>query len=236
MVLPVFKGALDRIVTEELMATLEGRRKQLFEDVMCYVIFGFCNGLRGEEVPLISLAGLRHFWEETAMDAEPYIMTTLHGRFKGELDERWHCLPIPIPDATASGIPARKWISQKLQRCTDIQGRTGGPFFLNAKGKRAKMSDYNEEFRRLIGEVKLRYPLLIHKDATPELFSLWRSMRRGATLATTGKVGKDIIDLYHRWRSIEGGKGGVPAGLDMQQTYLHVRSCLPQLRMYGAVL
>ena len=29
---------------------------------------------------------------------------------------------------------------------------------------------------------------------------------------------------------------GAPAGLSMQQTYLHVRDTLPQLKMYGAVL
>ena len=75
----------------------------------------------------------------------------------------------------------------------------------------------------------------MHEAAVPELFSLWRSPRRGATLATTGKVGEDVITLYNRWRRVERSKGA-PAGLSMHQTYLHVRSALPQLMDYGAVL
>ena len=166
------------------------------------------------------------------MDAAPFIMTTLYGKFKGEDDHRWHCLP--IPDKTRTGIPARKWISQKLRRMVKNKGLTTGPFFRNPQGKPVKMSDYNEEFRLLIGAVKAKYPKLILKDASPGMFSLWRSLRRGATATTTGRVGRDVIELYNRWRKIEGSKGGVPLGLSMQQVYLHVRNTLPQLREYGA--
>lgn len=228
--------ALDWIATEEWNAATSEEARERLEDTMSYVLFGFCNGLRGEEVPLISLKGLLHFWEETAGAREPFIMTTLYGRFKGEMDARWHCLP--IPDRTRTGIPARKWIGQALHRRVSIKGRTTGPFFARRAGdvwKRARLSDYNEEFQRLIGRVKLRFPELILKDADPEMFSLWRSLRRGATLETTGRVSDEIIKLYHRWRSVEHSKSGAPAGLSMHQVYLHVRSSLPELMMYGAV-
>ncbi len=35
------------------------------EDAVCFMLIAFSVGLRGEEVPLVSLKGLLHFWEET---------------------------------------------------------------------------------------------------------------------------------------------------------------------------
>ena len=226
--------ALDRIATEEWRsANGEDRRREL-EDVMCFVTFGFCNGLRGEEVPLVSLKGLLHYWDETARSDTPFIMTTIYGKFKGEVDHRWHCLP--IPDRTRTGIPARKWISLGLNRRVYLEGRRTGPFFQRPGGKRARLSDYNEDFRNLIAQVKERFPKIILEDADPRLFSLWRSMRRGSTLETTGRVPDEIIKLYNRWRSVELSKAGAPVGLSMHQVYLHVRSSLPNMMLYGAAL
>ena len=90
---PIFL-ALDTIATEECNAATSESARETIEDVMCYVTFGFCDGLRGEEVPLVSLKGLLHFRDETSRADQPFIMTTLYGKFKGEMDCRWHCLPI----------------------------------------------------------------------------------------------------------------------------------------------
>ena len=57
---------------------------------MVYIIFDCGSGLRGEEVPLLSLKSLREFGVETRDDSEPFIMATLYGRFKGEAGYRWH--------------------------------------------------------------------------------------------------------------------------------------------------
>ena len=226
--------ALDCIATEEWRLAVTEERRREVEDVMCFVTFGFCNGLRGEEVPLVSLKGLLHFWDETANADRPFIMTTLYGKFKGEVDHRWHCLP--IPDQTRTNVPARKWISIGLDRRVRLEGRRTGPFFRRPNGRKGKLSDYNEEFRHMIGQVKQRYPKLILEDADPDLFSLWRSMRRGSTLETTGRVPDEIVKLYNRWRSVEHSKAGAPAGLSMHQVYLHVRASLPKMMMYGAAL
>jgi hypothetical protein len=47
--------------------------------------------------------GLLAFWTETREEEDKYMMITLKGRFKGEVDERWHI--VPICDETRSGIP-----------------------------------------------------------------------------------------------------------------------------------
>lgn len=44
--------AMDTIATEEWNAATSESTRETVEDVMCFVAFGFCNGLRGEEVPL----------------------------------------------------------------------------------------------------------------------------------------------------------------------------------------
>jgi hypothetical protein len=40
-------------------------RRVEVEDVVCFMLLGFGSGLRGEEVPLVSLEGLLTFWTET---------------------------------------------------------------------------------------------------------------------------------------------------------------------------
>jgi len=224
--------AMDDIASREWDQANEEERADI-EDVMCYVMFEFCCALRGEEVPMISLRGLIEFWDEAASDPDPFIMVTLFGRFKGEMIDTWHC--IPIPDHTASNLPARKWISQKLRREVQYNGRREGPFF-KKEGKKGKMSQYNGDFRTMIDKVKTHHPHVISEAAKTELFSLWRSGRRGATLATTGKVSDEIINLFNRWRKVEAGKGSGAEGLSMHQTYLHVKNTMPQLREYGKVL
>ncbi len=75
------------------------------EDTVCFMLIAFGAGLRGEEVPLVDLVGLLTFWMETKEKKVKYMMITLQGRFKGEVDQRWHI--VPICDTTRSGIPFR---------------------------------------------------------------------------------------------------------------------------------
>ena len=51
---------------------------------MSFVLMGFGTGLRGEEVPLVSLEGMECFWDKARKTTDPYIMQTLHGCFKAE--------------------------------------------------------------------------------------------------------------------------------------------------------
>ena len=66
----------------------------MIEEMTSFVLIGFRDGLRGEEIPLVSLKGLLFFWDENRADPDPFIMITLFRRFKGETGHMWHCLPI----------------------------------------------------------------------------------------------------------------------------------------------
>ena len=100
----------------------DNAREEL-EDTVVFMLAAFGAGLRGEEVPLISLDGLLTFWDESRLDEDSHVMLTLKGRFKGEVDERWHL--VTIRDATRSGLPFRNWMERVLHRRVNLPGPTG---------------------------------------------------------------------------------------------------------------
>jgi len=216
-------------------ACTDAKRLEM-EDAVCFMLIAFGAGLRGEEVPLVSLEGLLHFWQETREGTvdERYIMITLSGRFKGEVDSRWHL--VPICDKTHSNIPFRLWLERIMHRRVNLQHRTKGWLFQTSTGSRAKFGRYDATFRTLVSLARATNPRLVPGVIEPEDFSLWRSPRRGAVLETTQRgVDSKVMELVNRWRSKEGAKGSVP-NLPMRQVYTEVRSTLPTMLKYSRAL
>jgi hypothetical protein len=204
------------------------------EDTVCFMLLGFGSGLRGEEVPLVSLEGLLTFWKETREEEDKYMMITLKGRFKGEVDERWHI--VPICDETRSGIPFRLWMERIMYRRVALQGKTTGWLFEEKPGKRAKFGKYQDYFRSLVEHVREEDPKLVPSAVETTDFSLWRSLRRGAVLETTNhRVDVQVIELINRWRKKEAARGS-EAGLPMRQVYTQVRSALPTMKEFSRAL
>ena len=127
--------ALTLALAMTICAEAEGRwhlpvgdnAREELEVMVVFMLAALGAGLQGEEVPLISLDGLLTFWDESRLDVDSHVMLTLQGRFKGEVDERWHL--VPISDATRSGLPFRKWMEQMLHRKVNLQGRKTGWLF-----------------------------------------------------------------------------------------------------------
>ncbi len=203
---------------------------------MCFVLIAFGVGLRGEEVPLVSLKGLLHFWTETrgGHEDERHIMVTLSGRFKGEVDSRWHM--VPISNKTHSNIPFRLWMERIMVRRVNHQHRTKGWLFETRTGARAKFGRYDATFRTLVTLAREKNSWLVPFAIEAEDFSLWRSPRRGAVLETMQRgVDSKVMELVNRWRSKEGAKGLMP-NLTMHQVYTKVRSILPTMLKYSRAL
>ncbi len=78
------------------------------------MLLAFGAGLRGEEVPLVNLEELLMFWMETRTEEDNYMMIMLQGRFKGEVDQRWHI--VPIFDEMRSNVPFRLWMERIMYR------------------------------------------------------------------------------------------------------------------------
>ena len=198
------------------------------------MLLRFGSGLRGEEVPLVSLEGLLTFWKETREEEDKYMMITLKGRFKGEVDERWHI--VPICDETRSGIPFQLWMERIMYRRMALQGKTTGWLFEEKPGKRAKFGKYQDYFRSLVKHVREEDPKLVPSAVETTDFSLWRSLRRGAVLETTNhRVDVQVIELINRWRKKEAARGS-EAGLPMRQVYTQVRSALPTMKEFSRAL
>jgi hypothetical protein len=224
--------ALDKVCEEAWAQAGETKIKSDIEEMMCYVLAEYCGDLRGEEVPLLSLKGLLHFWNESLKHSPPYIMLTLHGRFKGETGLRWHCLPIPI--RTRSKLPIWKWFNRSLTRKVEVEGRKTGWFFSDNNGQKQKMSYYDVILTEHMATAAAAYPDVIGETMDLEQFSLWRSGRRGATtVARNHGVDKGIITLMGRWRKVEQAKGTKP-GLPMSQVYTEVKHSVPAMLKFAS--
>ena len=183
--------------------------RKTIEDTVCFMLIAFGAGLQGEEVPLVSLEGLLTFWMLTRAEPERYMMITLKGRFKGEVDSRWHV--VPISDQSRSNIPLRLWMERIVYRRVKLEGREKGLLFESQPDTRAKFGHYDPLFRSLIAKARDKNPRLVPAVVEGTDFSLWRSPWQGAVLETTNHgVDAKVIELVNCWRKKEAAKGSEP--------------------------
>jgi len=142
---------------------------------------------------------------------------------------------IPIARDTRSNIPAVEWVGRLMHTRLIVDGDYG-PLFADEKGKRARLSRYNDEFRRLLERTRERDPSLFHAKTKIEDFSLRRSLRRGSTTeAQNNNVPVATIELINRWRKVENAKGTV-AGLAMRQVYTQAQHAIITTARYSQSL
>ncbi|KAL7530332.1 hypothetical protein ACHAXR_005039, partial [Thalassiosira sp. AJA248-18] len=216
--------AMLKLAEDDLDKARTEAERKMIEELCCFVIIGFCVSLRGEEVPLVSLEGLLKFWEETKNHRIPHVMIPLRGRFKGEQNLRWHC--VPIGDQGKSKIPSRRWISRLLLRRVRKEGAQRGYLFARKDKSRASLGDYDDLYRTYMERTMQRFPSLFSKGVDVKDYSLRRSLRRGSTTtATNNNVDPMIIELINRWRKKEAARGA-EAGLPMRQVYTQVSNAI----------
>jgi hypothetical protein len=204
------------------------------ENTVCFMLTSFGAGLRVEEVPLLAMEGLLTFWEESCSEQDRFIMLTLKGHFKGEVDKRWHL--VPVSDFTWLGLLLRLWMERAFHKRFNVQGRTRGWLFQCPRGIRQKFRKYDAMLRVLIGAARDHQPRLLPEVVETVDFSLWRSPRCGAMLETTNQVvPKKVIKLVNWWCKKEAAKGSEP-GLPMRQVYTQVRSTLPTMLKFSKAL
>ena len=97
------------------------------------------------------------------------------------------------------------------------------------------MCDYDADFLYYMVELHQQRPELFSVGTVLGLYSLRRSMRRGAILETVGRVDNFIVKLMNRWRKKEGARGS-EAGLCMRQAYTQMRSMVSKLLLYSKAL
>ncbi len=199
-----------------------------------FYVIAFSCALRGEEVPLADLYGIRKHWEAGVNHSPPHITIALLGRFKGETGENYHLLPIvPI---TRSGIDNKKWIG-RLLHLYQSKNILSGPLFRTPSGQRIRAGDFEQNFFDRLEQVQSSRPELIPpSDDIEEEYGIYRSFRRGSTSEATNQgLTPDVIDANNRWRRFN-RSGAARPSLTMREHYSDVRLTLNQSLKYSACL
>ena len=116
-----------------------------------------------------------------------------------------------------------------LRRRVFLDQRREGWLLADAYGKRRRLKYYEPLLQEVLEKVKIHFPHAIDKVTEIEDFSLWRSMRRGATTeAANQSIDQHVIDLMGRWRKKEAARGTEP-GLPMRQVYTQMKSVYPAM-------
>jgi hypothetical protein len=175
-----------------------GKKRVIFPAL--FSIVAYCGALRGEEVPLMDLVGVRrhHYEGMNHPQAEKrHTLAALLGRFKTETGEKYHLMP--LAKESASGLKPGLWMERMLEWYRE-QGIGNGPVFRSGDGDRAKALDFQVPIFEKLLEIQLDLPELIsrHVDVMEE-YGLSRSFRRGAdTRAMNAGVSDADIDLNCR--------------------------------------
>jgi hypothetical protein len=100
-----------------------------------------------------------NFWAkrlENPEDNKKHAVIALHGRFKNELGEKCHLMP--LVRVTNSGLMPAKWITRMLEWYTEA-GITRGPVFRGKTGMRAQQSLFCYSiWSRLVAESGFKEP------------------------------------------------------------------------------
>ncbi len=115
--------------------------------------------------------------------------------------------------------------------------RTNGYMFQNARGKQAKIGNYEDEFLdRMVGARIARPSLFDPGVNVTEVYSLRRSLRRGSTTRARNQgVPEALIEMNNRWRKVESARGRRP-GMSMMAHYREIRLSIPLLWRYTRML
>jgi hypothetical protein len=200
-----------------------------------FCIVSFCCALRGEETPLMSLSGTRlHLEEGERHPTMPHVVVALLGRFKMEVSEKYHLMPLVL--VTASGLEPGKWIKRMVKWYGD-GGVTRGWVFRNKAGEKARASEFEWDILCELEIIQRELPGVIGVNVNVfDEFGVSRSFRRGSDAHAINQ-GVDSVDIErnNRWRSVEQAKGRAPR-LRMIHHYSDMRQILKALLRYSAPL
>jgi hypothetical protein len=240
--------ALSAVILMEIFKILESewdlhpdQKFRLASEGAFYAI-AFSCALRGEEVPLADLTGMLKHWDKGLAHDPPHVTVALLGRFKGEVGENYHLLPIvPI---TRSGINNKLWIGinnklwiGRLLALYKSYGVFSGPTFRNSRGLKIKAGDMEPVFFDRLEQVQASRPDLIPtSDDVVEDYGIYRSFRRGSTSEATNQgLPPEVIDANNRWRKFHRAGASRPT-LQMRDHYADVRLTLKQTLRYSSSL
>lgn len=131
---PILLKILNNLDCELKSPSTTVTRKREVVMLGSFLVIGFCDALRGNEIFLVEAANLCKYWQEKVRQQQNHVVVPLMGRFKGETGER-NVLRFLV-NQTQSGIAIDKWVG-RLVRVLMAEGRIcveqPGPAFVTAK-------------------------------------------------------------------------------------------------------
>jgi len=212
------------------------------------IAVGLCASLRGPEIFMMDLAGVKdliHRGREGVMPADPlkpgvdlsnapHIHIALMGQLKGEHGVRQHL--IAIASVTKSGIDVRWWI-ESLLKVREKEGCDHGPAFGYADGTPAALSEYDGILHHYLRKIQAEpgCNLIEEKDEIEKMYSFFRTWRKSAeNRARVAGLGEDVQNAMNRWKKIEASKGRRPR-FNMIEHYSDARELMPVTWRYSYV-
>lgn len=203
-----------------------------------FLLIGFCDALRGNEVFLVERSSLISFEKQGKNHRRPHVVIPLMGRFKGETGER-NVIRVLV-ERTKSGLEIRKWIGRLVTLLIKENPQNvnqAGPAFCDQNGVMLSYQYMNGLFHEELMKVQDAHPELILAEVeVAETYNLFRSLRRGATSrASALNYSETLINLNNRWRNTQSnkGKGGLKK---MSQLYIDINLVLDAALEFSASL
>ena len=175
-----------------------------------FVIVGCCASLRGEEIPLMDLEetismhkkGVSH-----PVAAQRHAVVPLVGRFKTEIGERHHKLPLAL--VTKSGSEPGKWVG-RMVAWHEAKAVGKGPVFrILGSSDRVTATHCDCDVCGRIEEIQATQPGIVDQDLdVHDRHSMRRSLRRGSdTQALIQRIPTHVVEMFNRWRAKEAAQG-----------------------------
>lgn len=224
-----------RMIEADWSECMEDREREPLALEASFYLIAFCAGLRGEEVPLCDITGMRKWWKDGDIrGVTPHATVALLGRIKGETGEKYHLMPLAAE--TRSGLQPRLWIGRALG-LLEKRGIMRGPLFQTASGDPIRFGVMEPKFIDRLEAVQISRPdLLSDQVEVAEAYGVRRSFRRGSTTEAGNRgVPSDVVDANNRWRKVENA-GTRQASMNMQEHYTDVRLSLDKLLVYSTAL
>lgn len=193
-----------------------------------FYTLAFNLALRGEELPLIELWGLRNHWEQGAIHPKLHVTIALLGRFKSKIVVSYHLMPVLAK--TPGGLQPQKWVLSEY----DKRGVVSGYMFNNQDGNRARARAIEDKFHERLQAIQsTRWDLIPESTDVTEEYGTSRSLRRGSTSVTANKgAHPQVIEFNGRWRK----SGASRPNVMIREHYTDIRLVLDQMLEFSRFL
>jgi len=200
-----------------------------------FYTIAFCVALRGEEVEMVKMRGIRKHWDQAMAHEElPNIAKALLGRFKNEMGEAYHLMPMLA--RTPRGLKRGVWVRRVLD-CYTAKKVFSRYMFRNANGTKAKAKLMEPKFHDRLTQVQHNFPHLLDPEVVVvEEYGVSRSFRRGGTSkATSNGALPHVVELNGRWRKVNQSGVSRPS-ITIREHYMDVRLTLKPLLAFTSFL